>query len=60
MLFAVEALYLVLLAAFVRALQPLAVKGTKLYDADGKQFFIKGESEHTVQQQKPAKLGTYC
>jgi hypothetical protein len=27
----------------VEAISPISVKGTKLYDEDGNQFFIKGE-----------------
>jgi hypothetical protein len=32
-----------LLSVPVDALSPISVKGTKLFDKDGNQFFVKGE-----------------
>lgn len=33
-----------LLPSLVTAISPISIKGTKLYDEDGKQFFVKGSS----------------
>jgi hypothetical protein len=34
--------------SFVEALSPISVKGTKLYDDDGNQFFVKGADPFTA------------
>ena len=38
-------LWLVSLFNFVIALNPIAIKGQKLYDNDGKQFYAKGNRQ---------------
>ena len=43
MMFALLSLCLVLFCSSpVSAISPISVKGTKLYDNDGNQFFVKG------------------
>lgn len=41
-------LLIALTPALVTALSPISVKGTKFYDDDGEQFFIKGRQSRVL------------